>query len=350
MKLSYFLLITLMWAGSAAAQTDTASYADQKYMQVDNMVVYQRGNGGWPKQISKEKIDYSIWLNKSQQEAAKKAAAKADDATFDNSATTKEIRALLKAYKETKNAAYLASAEKGIEYIYKAQYANGGWPQFYPDFSKYHGQITFNDNAMINVMNLLLDLQLGVNDLDLVNADLKAKAEDAVKRGISIILKTQLTYNNKLSAWCTQYDPKKLRPETARAYELPSTASSESVGIVKFLMRIKNPSPEIKTAIKSAVAWLESVKIVGYKFVDVPDPSNPGAKNKVLLIDENSTIWARFYDLDTNKPFFCGRDGEKKNSVAEIEAERRNGYGWYGNWPEKLLQKDYPKWLKENGE
>jgi hypothetical protein len=34
--------------------------------------------------------------------------------------------------------------------------------------------------------------------------------------------------------------------------------------------------------------------------------------------------------------------------VKEIESERRNGYAWYGTWPEKLLKTEYPAWAKNN--
>ena len=55
-------------------------------------------------------------------------------------------------------------------------------------------------------------------------------------------------------------------------------------------------------------------------------------------------LWARFYELGTNRPMFCGRDGVKRYSLAEIEYERRNGYSWYTDSPAELLQKDYPAW------
>ena len=42
----------------------------------------------------------------------------------------------------------------------------------------------------------------------------------------------------------------------------------------------------------------------------------------------------------------CDRDGIVKYAVAEIGYERRNGYAWYGKWPENLLVKSYPKWVK----
>ena len=68
----------------------------------------------------------------------------------------------------------------------------------------------------------------------------------------------------------------------------------------------------------------------------------------MILPDATSTIWARFYEIGTNRPFFSGRDSEKKYDVKEIEVERRTGYAWYGNWPEKLLKTEYPEWAKKN--
>ncbi|MBC7722593.1 MAG: pectate lyase, partial [Pedobacter sp.] len=89
-------------------------------------------------------------------------------------------------------------------------------------------------------------------------------------------------------------------------------------------------------------------KIVGYNFITVPDPSTPKGKDRVLVEDKNSTIWARFYDIDTNEPFFSGRDSQPKKTVKEIEYERRVGYAWYGTWPAHLIEKKYPKWLAAN--
>ncbi len=57
-------------------------------------------------------------------------------------------------------------------------------------------------------------------------------------------------------------------------------------------------------------------------------------------------IWARFYEIGTNRPIFSGRDGVVKATLAEIEFERRANYNWYGDWPAELLAKDYPAWKK----
>ena len=303
--------------------------------------------GGWPKHIGEAKIDYTKKLS-----PAEKAGIADDtgmnDATIDNNATNKEIRYLVAAYKKWNNKNYLTAAENGIRYLLKMQYNNGGFPQFYPDSSIYRSQVTYNDNAMINALNVLWDVAHGKNDMEVVDPSLVAPAQKAVDKGIDCIVKTQVRVKGKLTVWCAQYDKNTLQPAKARAFELVSLSGSESVGIVEFLMKIEHPSKQIMDAVNSAVQWFDQSKIVGYNFVDKADPSMPKGKVRVLVPEANSVIWARFYDIDTNRPFFTGRDSIKKWSAAEIEYERRNGYAWYGTWPQKLLDKAYPQWLMKN--
>ncbi|MES2004912.1 MAG: pectate lyase [Bacteroidota bacterium] len=313
----------------------------------ENMLVYQRAIGGWPKAVNEIKVDYNKVLTDAEKRSIRNDSEHID-ATIDNNATTREIRYLVKAYKETQNKAYLAAAEKGIRYYLRAQYANGGWPQFYPDSALYRSQITYNDDAMANVLNVLQDIIEGKNNLEVIDASLLPKIKDAVQRGIQCILRTQILVDGKLTAWCAQYNHTTFQPEMARKFELVSLSGNESVGITRFLMRVKNPSAEIKLAIVSAVTWFEKVKIVGYRYTDIEAPNEPKGRDRVILPEPNNTLWARFYEIGTNRPFFSGRDSKKKYDVKEIEVERRTGYAWYGTWPEKLIQTEFPKWAKEN--
>lgn len=313
----------------------------------ENMLAYQRAIGGWPKAVNEIKVDYNKSLTEAERKAIKNDSLH-KDATIDNAATMREIRYLIKAFKKTKNKAYLNAAEKGVRYYIIAQNANGGWPQYYPDSALYRSQITYNDDAMMNVMNVLQDIIESKNDLDVIDRSLVPSIVTAVQKGVQCILKTQIIVNGKLTAWCAQYNKKTLQPEMARKFELVSLSGSESVGITRFLMRMKNPSSEIKQSIVAAVDWFNLVKIPGYKYVDVDAPGQPKGRDRVILPDATSTIWARFYEIGTNRPFFSGRDSEKKYDVKEIEVERRTGYAWYGNWPEKLLKTEYPEWAKKN--
>lgn len=322
----------------------TISLAQQKDTLAENMLAYQRSAGGWPKAVNNVKVDYMKPLSDVER---KKIAADSlnTDATFDNKATSREIIYLTKAAKETGNSEYLNAAEKGISFILAAQYPNGGWPQYFPDKRFYRGQITYNDDAMVHTLNILQDISERKNGFDIFTPKFGTQAENAVDKAVECILATQIIVNGTLTAWCAQYDEQTMKPAKARAYELPSLSGSESVGIVKFLIRLKNPSAKTKTAIKSAMDWFEAVKISGYKFELVRDAGNDLTK-PVVSAHPNSIIWARFYEIGTNKPFFSGRDGVKKYSVNEIDVERGGGYAWYGTWPAKLFAKDYPDWKK----
>ncbi len=341
----YLVAVSILLSACLSAQQAAKNTTDPV---AENMLVYQRSIGGWPKHINEVKVDYEKTLTEADK-AKTLSDRNRNDATIDNGATTKEVRYLLKTYKTTGNKEYLKAAEEGIGYLVRMQKPNGGFPQFYPDSSSYRGQITYNDNAMINALTVLWDVAYSTAGFDVVNKELKAAASEAVQKGIDCILKTQIIVNGKPTGWCAQHDKKTFLPVKARAFEHASISGSETVGIVEFLMKVENPSARVKNAIITAVQWLESAKIRGYKFVEVDDASQPKGKDHVLVKDDVSTIWARFYDVETGKPFFSGRDGIKKANIAEIEAERRNGYAWYGTWPQKLLTKSYPQWQKKNG-
>jgi PelA/Pel-15E family pectate lyase len=198
---------------------------------------------------------------------------------------------------------------------------------------------------MINVLRLLREIARGQGEFAFVDAAHRQRATAAIDQGVDCILQCQVKAGGQPAAWCAQHDEQTLAPAPARAYELVSLSGSESVGIVKFLMEIETPSPEVRQAIKAAVTWFEKVKIMGLREEWRNAPGALKGKDKVMVPDPAAgPLWARFYELETNRPFFCGRDGVKKYSLAEIEYERRNGYAWYVGGAATLLAKDYPAW------
>ncbi|MBB2144518.1 pectate lyase [Pedobacter sp. LMG 31464] len=334
-----YAFICMSFCSCATAQTGQSSGKTDSI--AERMLIYQLSNGAWPKQLEGGSVvKYETPIDEALM--AKIKATTEKHATIDNRATSREINALVKAYKTTSNKTYLQAAQKGIDYLLKAQYANGGWPQYYPDKSIYRAEITYNDDAIVNVLNIMQNIATQTNDFEVVDKTYISKAEDAVKRGVDCILKTQVLQNGKPTIWAAQYDQNTLKPAKARNFEPASLSTSESVGIVRFLMRLKTPSAEVKNAITNAVAWFEATKIVGFKFEKKADG------DRGLIADATSIIWARFYDFQTNKPIFGDRDNSIKDNVADISFERRNGYSWYGAWPNNLISKEYPKWLKAN--
>lgn len=308
----------------------------------ENVLLYQRNVGGWPKNIQMQNP-----LTKEEKQALMVLKNDDHNVTTDNGATINEMIFLSKMYRQVPDERYRAAFLKGVDYILEAQYDSGGWPQFYPLKKGYYTHITFNDDSMVNILNVLKEIK---DETDFFSIKPSKEIIEIVKtafdKGIDIIIKTQYKQHDVLTSWCAQHDEKTLLPAKARAYELPSLSGKESAKIVLLLMSIEHPSEAVITAVNSAVAWFEKVKINGLredrfynekgKIIDkkmIPDPNAPA-------------IWARFMELDDNTPFFCDRDGIKKASLAEIGAERRNGYAWYTNEPKEVLKK-YPKWKEK---
>jgi PelA/Pel-15E family pectate lyase len=136
-----------------------------------------------------------------------------------------------------------------------------------------------------------------------------------------------------------------LRPRPGRRYELESLSGAESVGVVRLLMSLDAPSPDVVQAVEAAVAWFEAAKLTGIRQEERPDPKSPKGHDKIVVKDPTAPpIWARFYEIGTNRPIFCDRDGIAKHNLADIGYERRNGYAWLGYWPKRLLDVEYPAW------
>jgi PelA/Pel-15E family pectate lyase len=317
-------------------------YAGDEAIRIaDNVLLYQRSTGGWAKGIDMARV-----LSDGDK-AGLRSSKNRQDSILDNGATHTQIRYLAKVYDATRLERFKRGFLKGVDYLFKAQYDNGGWPQCYPNPSGYSRYITFNDGAMIGAMSVLRDIAEKKSGYTFVDEGRRTKAEKAVQKGIECILKCQIIVDGKRTAWCQQHDEKTLEPRPARTYEKISICGGESVGMVMFLMSIDNPTKEIIKAIQSAVAWFDRVKLTGIRQINKPDDSERGY-DKVIIKDATAPpTWARFYQIGTNRPIFCGRDGNIKYSMAEIEHERRTGYSWYGRGPAELLNRDYPAWQKK---
>lgn len=313
----------------------------------DQVILYQKDNGGWEKNI-----DMAAMLTQAEKDTLAKNKATGEP-TIDNQATYIQLRflakiitaSLAKPTPPNNFPKYKEAFSKGLDYLFAAQYPNGGYPQFFPLRKGYYTHITFNDDAMIGVLKLLRDVSKKNEDFLFVDEDRRAKAESAVEKAIPLIVKLQVVVNGKKTVWAAQYDENSLLPAAARKFEPISLTAGESVGIVRFLMLDAHPSTEKIEAIESAVNWYRANKIEGIRWV------RKNGENSVVKDQGASPIWARFYQIETMKPIFIGRDSVIHYDVSEIEAERRNGYAWYVESPNQLLEKDYPQWkekIKDN--
>ncbi|HPH23874.1 MAG TPA: pectate lyase [Chitinophagaceae bacterium] len=309
----------------------------------NNVLLYQKENGGWPKNY-----DISAILTPQQKDTLLQNKQSVYT-TFDNRTTYSHIALLSKVYYVIKDEQYKKAALKGIEFILTAQYANGGWPQFYPLQKNYSRYITFNDDAMAGIMFLLKDIIDQKLEYNFIDNALRTRIKHAFNKGIDCILKMQINDGGKPTVWCQQHNEITLEPIWARKFEPPSITNGESCKIILLLMSIQSPSPEVIQAIENAIVWLNESKIYNTRVKTVDATPTQFAyhfsnKDKVVLIDSTAPpIWTRYYELKTHRPIFCNRDSKIVYTLAEVERERRTGYGWYTYEPQKILN-EYVKW------
>ncbi|MEM9345766.1 MAG: pectate lyase [Planctomycetota bacterium] len=345
--LAALLLATHAWAadepirwGSSLLNQDADWYNSAEARAVaDSVIQYQSPQGGWPKNTDLAKPP-----------RLSSGTAQIDKGlinTLDNGATTKPLRFLARVTHATNQATYRESFLRGIDYLLQAQYPNGGWPQFWPLKKGYSTHITYNDGAMINAMTVLRDTAEGKPPYTFIDEQRREKAAAAVERGVACILNTQIRQDGKPTGWCAQHNPRTLEPAWARSYEPPSIAGGATPDIVDFLMSIEEPSDDVVASIQGAVKWLESVQITGVRLERVRN--DDGTADRRLVADPDAEpLWARFYELKTNRPLYVDRDSVFRYKYSELSHERRNGYGYLGTWPAALLNSDYPRWRKKH--
>lgn len=308
--------------GRYLARPDEWFGSEEGRRTMENILSWQDEHGGWPKNINTVARPFT--------------GNNPPPGSFDNGASTSEMRMLARAFGATGDERYQKAFLKGLDLVLKSQYPTGGWPQYYPPGKQYHRHITFNDDAMVTLMELLDEIA-SQPEYAFVNAERRELAKKAYDHGIECILKCQIVVNGKRTVWCAQHDEIDYRPRPARSYELASLSGGESVGILRTLMKLDDPSPEVVNAVTSAVQWYRSSRIEGLRLVwdgetinAVKDPDAP-------------SLWARFYEIETNRPFFSNRDGIPFYDFNKIDEERKMGYKWLGDWGEEVFAM-YEKW------
>jgi PelA/Pel-15E family pectate lyase len=326
------------------------SYAPMQVREiVANILLFQRENGGWPKDY-----DMTAILTPAQREVVVATRARTDT-SFDNGNLHSQVDYLARAYSQAAEPAWRAACERGLDFILAAQYPHGGIPQRYPRPRGFPAHITFNDYVMIGALRVLQAAAARQPHFAWLDDARTGRAREAVQRGVDCILKCQIRVGDRLTGWCQQHDEHTFEARPARTFELASICPQDTTEILRFLMERPSPSPSVVAAVEAAVAWLREVKLTGLRVSRVRAPTEEFLRHTadfdvVLVADPAAPpLWARHYEIGTDRPVFAGRDGVKKYALAEIERERRTGTAWYGGWPQNLLEVQYPQWRAHPG-
>lgn len=341
-------------ARSLPLDRPAAWYAGPEARRIADIVVsFQTPAGGWSKNLNlaahrRQPAEHFAPNNLSHFSAAGDFDAPRDPewsyvGTIDNDATNTEVRFLAQVATALEGAPaepYRASALRGIDYLLRAQFPNGGWPQVWPLQGGYHDAITINDGAMTQTLELLRDAAAGRPPFAFLEGARRERARKAVERGIACLLACQIVVQGRRTVWAQQHDTLTLLPVAARNYEMAAQCSSESAGVLLFLMSLPEPDRAIVEAVRAGAAWLKETAIAGKAYTRGPDGRRlaeaPGA----------GPIWARFYQVGTDRPLFGDRDKTIHDTVDEISRERRDGYSWYTPAPQQALDR-YAEWSNQ---
>ena len=309
----------------------------------DQVLLYQRVTGGWPKNVNMSRP-----LTDEERAQVLRDKERRDDSTTDNGATNMQMLYLAKVYQATKDERYKEGFDKAVEYLLSGQYENGGWPQFWPEKRGYQVHITYNDDAMVNTMNLLRAVaQQKAPYQGMADKPLRERCMKAFNKGVECILATQMrNEEGELTVWCQQHDRETYAPAPARAYELPSYCSMESASITRLLMSLPKPDQRIKAAVHAAMAWFDKYKLTGLRIQRHGPWASMDGDTKLVEDPQAEPIWGRYYDLRYCEPYVCDRDGLPRRRLEDIGHERRNGYAWFSSRPGELYPL-YDKWADQ---
>jgi PelA/Pel-15E family pectate lyase len=293
---------------------------------VATVLSFQTPSGGWSKHV-----DYQKGPRRTGESYFSETDRWQYIPTLDNDATIAQLRLLAGADARVHDDRWRDAFRRGVDYLFAAQMPNGCWAQVFPLQGGYHDAVTFNDDAIVNVLRFLRTAV----DSTLWGRDRIIAARARYALGIGCILRSQVRVAGRPTVWAQQHDPLTLAPLAGRSYELPGLSGRESASIMRLLMDVESPSDSVVAAVHAAAAWFEAHEIRGFEYVP---------PKGLVASAEAEPLWARLTDLETDRPIFANRDGVKLYDYAAL-TDRRIGYGWFTRDPAAAL-KQYERWSR----
>jgi hypothetical protein len=231
--------------------------------------------------------------------------------TFDDRITQGTIEFLIDLDQVIDEAWLDESIAIGMKFMIDSQFENGAWPQWYPLRGGYHDYYTFNDNAFTDNIRLLLKAHTVYGD---------NKYLDTATKGGEFIIHSQVSESQP--GWAQQYSHD-MKPAWARAFEPPAVCSAVTSRNIRILIELYDYTGDEKylEPIPTAIQWLNQSKI-------------------------GDNLWARMYEVGTNRPIYGDRDEKIHYTLEEISEERRAGYSWQSEYGVGASLRMYERALK----
>lgn len=295
----------------------------------DALAIGQLESGGWDKLVEFDPKQSERWYRRSDvgKISAAEAAKRRNYTTFDDDKTQSGLRLLLavadasKGSNEPRDIRIREARDYGLAKLIEAQRPNGGFPhgwhgkavsateypvqpaRFPADYPREYPAkgashfYTFNDDGQRDCVATLLDAAKRLGRPEYLAAALK---------GGEFIIQAQLPDPQPI--WAMQYN-EQMEPAWARRFEPPCVCSRESSGAMRLLvdLYLETGDEKFLEPLPRAIAWFQRNELA------------PG-------------VWARMYELHTNKPIFGDRDGKIKYRVEDLSLERQTGYSWRGSY------------------
>jgi len=269
--------------------TGEGYYLDAAREVAKALVWGQRKIGGWDHRVDVAHL----------KPGAKVPARRDGRCTFDDNITQGALKFLIDADSAMDQPWLTDAVELGLVFMQKSQFANGAWPQWYPLRGGYSDFFTFNDNTINDCIDVMLKAHKAYG---------KAEYLACAKRGGDFIIASQLP--RPQAGWAQQYSHD-MKPAWARSFEPAGLCSAVTARNMRTLVQLYLYTKDDKylAPVPAAIEWLESSKI---------------GKN----------LWARLYEVKTNRPIYGDRqDGDKVHyDYEKVSLKERTSYGWRGEF------------------
>lgn len=283
--------------------TGERMYLDAAVETAKSLCKTQLSSGGWDYVIEFDPEKARAWHYRTDVEAGDdEGKGRKRTTTLDDDTSQSALRFLMRLDRVLNGSD--PELRRAVDYAFhrltEMQYPNGAWPQRsdgtlknhadypvqqsrYPESwsriwpnEDYRDHYTFNDGAIRDVVLCFLEGGTRYLHGERINAAL---------RGGEFILRAQLP--EPQPAWAQQYN-RMLEPAWARKFEPPSVTAGESVGVIRTLLDLYLFTGDERwiQPVEPAVAWLKRSSF---------------QKN-------GRATWARFYELQTNRPLYFTRD------------------------------------------